>query len=217
MSKPEPQTEPQVSQQRKRRCRRLTAIQLAFVRAWIARRSASQAYVESHPGASHTTARVEGRKLLKHCAVAAEIAAYLACEEERLQVSARRIVQALSAIAFARVSDLFDRDGRMLPMHRIPAEIAQAVKRIVVQPIVATRMVAGVEVREVVGEQVEVEMHDAITALRLLGLERRMFEGKEARHTDAASLGRVYGRRRSARRRTDGTAPNAPRRRRGRR
>lgn len=76
-------------------------------------------------------------------------------------------------------------DGTIIPPNLMPADLAGAVKRIKRKEMLA-KDADGKTI--VIGHTVEVEMHDPLPALRLLGLEEGMFKEREDGDATADAL-----------------------------
>lgn len=150
----------------------LTAGQSRFIFNWMVRHNATRAYMDAYPNASYSTAQVEGSRLFRDPRISSEIRRLLEAQRERLMHDSDRVVRELAALAFSSVSDVMAEDGSLIPLTELPRDVAQAVKRIRRREIIG--QVDGQ--KAVVGHMVEVEMHDKVQPLRLLGLVVGMFK-----------------------------------------
>jgi phage terminase small subunit len=167
--------------------RPLTPKQEAFIVAWLVRRNSTRAYMDAYPGASYSTASGEGSRLFRDPRISLEIKKLLAAERERLAVTAQTVTDALAAMAFTTIGDVYTEEGTIIAPADMPRDVALAVKRIKRREILmATEGDAGK--RKVIGYSIEIEMHDKVAPLRLLGLELGMFTEKVEQTADDALL-----------------------------
>ena len=157
----------------------LTEKQRAFIRWWMVRRNITRAYMESHPEASYDTARTEGSRLYHDPRIALQIRQLLDEEAERLKSDGQRVSNELAAMGFSSLSDILDRDGNVVNPVNLDREIASAIKKMKRKEMIAMAAdEGGNKVEKVIGHIIEVEMHDKIQPLRLLGMEAGMFKEK---------------------------------------
>jgi hypothetical protein len=152
-----------------------------FVLYYMARRSATRAYKDAHPGCADSTASTSGSVYLRDPRIKAVLTRLLEEERERLTVNAQKVGDHLAAIAFTSLADVYTASGTMIPPVDLPRETAMAVKRLKRREIFSPDGV-------VIGHTIEVEMYDKIAALRLLGLEHQMFVEKTEHVADDALL-----------------------------
>ena len=156
--------------------RPLTPAQEHFIQAYMVRNSAAAAYRDSHPKCSWSTADTEGPRLYKDPRVSSAIKRLLAKRAQRLAANARKIDEALAAKAFASISDVYDQHGAIMEPHQMPREVALAVRRLKRTEIVNKTGPDGEP--ELVGHTVELEMWDAVPALRALGERLGLFNAQ---------------------------------------
>jgi len=152
----------------------LTEAQQSFIRWYMVRRNITRAYKAAYQNASDTTAMSEGSKLFRDPRIAQEIRRLLDEEAKRLENKAQKVSDSLAAMAFTSLADVMDDRGNVIPLTDLPRDVGFAVKKVKRQEIVAG---SGDE-RVVVGHTIEVEMHDKVQPLRMLGLEVGMFKEK---------------------------------------
>jgi phage terminase small subunit len=68
-----------------------------------------------------------GSRALKLPQVRARIAELLEERHAELDISGRRVMQELAAISFAKVSDLYDENGDLIPPYNLPEHVAAAI------------------------------------------------------------------------------------------
>ena len=153
----------------------------------MVRRSSTQAYVESHPQAGYETARTEGSRLFRDPRITSLIQAALSEERERLESNGRRVSDTLAAMAFTPMSAVFNKDGSMIAPTDLPHSVSLAVKKISRREILGN-INKETGKRQVIGQMLEIEMHDRVQPLRLLGLECGMFSEKMLHTADNVLL-----------------------------
>lgn len=110
----------------------------------------------------------------------------LAEERIRLASNAQKVTDTLAALAFSSIADVLDDQGNVIPLTQLPRDIGQAVKKIKRREIIGVDLTTGE--KKVVGHTIEVEMHDRVQPLRLLGLEVGLFTEKVEQSGDDAFL-----------------------------
>lgn len=138
------------------------------------RNNAERAYQDSHPNASWATCRTEGAKLLKDPRIASHIADLRRESRKRLAAKADRITNELAAMALANISDVFTGEGTIIPPHDMPRDIGAAVKKLKRNEILGA-VDPETGRRAILGHTIEVELHDKVGPLKLLGQRLGMF------------------------------------------
>lgn len=90
--------------------------------------NASAAYREAHPGVTDATSRTEGHRTLAHPNVAAWLAKHVGERWKRWEMSGEEAVARIAMDARADIRLLYDKDGKLLPIHQWPDEVANSVK-----------------------------------------------------------------------------------------
>jgi phage terminase small subunit len=99
----------------------LSPKQQRFVAEYLKDSNATQAAIRA--GYSRKTAGSQGHDLLKK----PEIAAAVKLKVEQVAMEADEVLERLSDIASSDLGDIFDKDGNMLPLHEIPAQVRRAI------------------------------------------------------------------------------------------
>jgi phage terminase small subunit len=103
----------------------------AFAAAYIASgENGTQAYLALHPEASRPTAAVGASRLLRDPKIARAIADARAERFAALEMEADEAVALISLSARADIGELYDEQGRLLPVHAWPVSVRLAVKSI---------------------------------------------------------------------------------------
>jgi phage terminase small subunit len=103
----------------------LTCRQRAFVSEYVRGLNGSQAAIRA--GCRASNARLAASRLLRKAKVQREIEKLIREREERLEVSAAKILQELAAVAFFDCRQLFDEDGNMKPIHKLGEYVAKGI------------------------------------------------------------------------------------------
>jgi phage terminase small subunit len=106
----------------------LSERQKRFVAAYVKEPNATKAYISA--GYSEKGAGVSGNKLLKVPHVKAEIDAKLAARARKFEISAENILSELAAIAFFDPATLYDEEGGLIPVHKLPESTRRAISTI---------------------------------------------------------------------------------------
>ena len=94
----------------------------------------------------------------------------------RYRPTADQVLSELAALAFSDSRELYDANGKLLPIHQLPARVTATIKKVRSKEVTTTDPESGEE--KVVGHLREVELHDKIRALNLLGQHEGMFVEK---------------------------------------
>ena len=103
----------------------LNAKQLAFIDEYLKCNEATSAAKSA--GYSVKSAQVIGCQLLKHPKVAAEIARRRAPIQKKSQLTAERVMQELSNLAFFDPASMYDSAGNLLSINEMPEETRRAI------------------------------------------------------------------------------------------
>ena len=145
-----------------------TEAQRRFVEEYLIDLNGTRAYRVAYPGASYAAARTNAGRLLALPAVAREVQAGRAAQRRRTRVTADRVLRELAAVAFSDIGDLFDHNGRPVPVHRLDPMARRAIAAVSIGRVDGP---AGV-----VSERFHVRFWDKLRALELLaryvGLDR---------------------------------------------
>jgi len=153
--------------------RPLTARQRTFLERYLLHLNATKAYQEAYPGAAWISTNSQGSTLLKDPRVAQEVRRRIAEVTKRYRSTANKALGELAALAFSNVKDYYDRDGKLLPLDELPVYAAAAVKKVKSKEVKAFDLATGEE--KVVGHERELELHDKIAALRMIGQHEGLF------------------------------------------
>ena len=156
--------------------RPLTPRQAAFLERYLLTLNASAAYAQSHPGCLASTAATEGSLLLKDPRIAKEVKARVAEVTKRFAPTGKKALGELAAIAFSNVQDLYDSQWKLKPIDQLPTHAAAAIKKVKRKAIEAIDVASGET--KVVRYADELELHDKIAALRMIGQHEGMFAEK---------------------------------------
>lgn len=115
----------------------LSPKQRRFVAEYARDLNATQASIRA--GYSAKTAHVQGPRLLGNVRVRAAIERFQAGLAGKIEVEVERVVRELAALAFLDPRDLFDANGKLLPVCDIPEQ--------------ARRAIAAIEVEELYGKE----------------------------------------------------------------
>ena len=94
----------------------------------------------------------------------------------RYRPTANRILSEFAALAFSDARELYDENGKLLPIHQLPARVTATIKKVRSKELKAVDLETGEE--KVVGHLREVEFHDKVRPLHLLGMHENLFVEK---------------------------------------
>jgi phage terminase small subunit len=145
--------------------------QLLFCRAFSRSLNATEAYLEVYGGSSDSKSTgVKASKLMA-------LPKIRACLCELLELNEATVINELSKIAFASVTDVmtWDADGaHLIPSDEMSDRGKAAIKSIKVRTRTSSRTIDGVEVIEVITEA-EITLHDKLSALDKLARKLRLY------------------------------------------
>ena len=102
----------------------LSPKQERFVAEYLVDLNATQACIRA--GYSPKTADVQGPRLLGNVRIAQAISAGQSKRLAKLNISAERVLGEIASIAFSDIRRWFDAEGRLLPIHQLPDDVAAA-------------------------------------------------------------------------------------------
>ena len=146
----------------------LTPKQARFVQEYLIDLNATQAAIRA--GYSSKAANREGARLLANVDIESAVQNAMAARATRTLVSQDLIIRELARVAFSDIRDLFDDNGKMLPMSKWPTDSAACI----------SSLKDGVAGREI-------KMWDKMSALEKLMKHMGMFETDNAQASAAPS------------------------------
>jgi phage terminase small subunit len=137
------------------------------------RGNALACYQKAFPRASLRTAKTQSSRLLRNPAVTAYLQSKRRAAEKKADVDEARILQELVHLGFSDIRALFDEEGRLRPIHRLPAEVAAAVSAV---DVVAVKGKEGDEPLYVH----KIKLWNKLEALEKLGKQLGMFKEQKS-------------------------------------
>ncbi len=131
----------------------LTPREALFVLKVVELDNQTEAYLQARYRCSRRTARANAARLLVKASVQQALALARRERLEALEMTADEAMRGLSAVARADIRRLFGADGRLLPVHLWPEDIAVCVKSVKHKPW-----------------GIEVTLHDKLRALELIAI-----------------------------------------------
>ena len=108
--------------------------------------NATRAYrAAGYKASTDNTAGVEGSKLLRDPKVGAYVKARTKAAVEKAGITADRALQELGRLATSDIRKLFDKDGKLLPVHLLPDDVAAAISSVEVVTNVLPGVVVGAD------------------------------------------------------------------------
>ncbi len=146
-----------------------------FAQEYLIDYNATQAYLRSHPKTTYKTASVQGAALLARPEVRAVVKIGHAKAIERVSLEVDDVLAQLAAIGAADLSDFFDIDGSLLPIHALPKHARRALSSVKVSK---KNLTAGDGVTE---DVVEIKLWDKNRALETLARHLGMIVDRSER------------------------------------
>lgn len=151
----------------------LTPKQQRFVDEYVVDLNGKQAAIRA--GCSPRSAEVTASKWLRIPKVSEAVAAKQKKVAEKLELDATMVLKDLLVHARADFRRAYDKDGRLLPVHEIPDDVALAITSTKVFEEWGSDGDGG---KVPVGEVREVKFSDKLRALELLGKHLKLFTDK---------------------------------------
>ena len=114
----------------------------------------------------------DAHRLMKRPSVAKAIAARKKALADANGISADRVIEELRRVGFLNARDLFDSDGNLIPVNKLPEAISAAIHP---TEVVQRNLAAGDGVTDRVHR---IRVHDKLKALELLGKKLGLFVDK---------------------------------------
>lgn len=150
----------------------LTDRRLLFVAEYIRLRgNGKQAAIKA--GYSEKNAEAQASRLLAEPAVREAVDAALARAADQAEVDAAEVLRELKKIGFADPAQIIGADGKVLPLNKMPEDIRRCIASIDLQPVF--RWDDKLEKEEHVGDELKIKFWPKVTALELLGKNRKLF------------------------------------------
>lgn len=119
---------------------------------------------------SEKTAYSQGQRLLKKVEVQQRIASLLEAATKRAELTLDAVVAEYRKVAFSNVADLYDNEGHLQEIHKLPRDVAAAISSVEVD---VKNSLDGGE-----SSIVKIKKHDKIRALEALGKHLGMFPNR---------------------------------------
>ena len=148
--------------------RKLTRKQELFVKEYLIDLNATQAAIRA--GYSVKTALAIGSENLSKPDIAAAIQAAMDLRSLRTEITADRVLKEIQKIAFSDIRNVFDKDGRLLPVGMMPPEVTASISSIKI----STKSLPGsdpVDVEHIA----ELKFWDKNSSLEKLGKHLKLF------------------------------------------
>lgn len=164
---------------------KLTPKQRLFVGEYLVDLNATRAAKAA--GYSEATAYSQGQRLLKDVEVASAIEQAMARREKRTEITADRVLQELSRLAFFDVRKLYRGDGSMKAPHELDDDCAAAVSS-----LETFEVFAGVgDERQAIGETKKFKLFSKDSALTLAMRHLGMLKDKVEHSGDVTIRGKT--------------------------
>lgn len=152
----------------------LTHKQQFFADEYLRDLNGTEAYKRAgYKAKNDNVAAVEAAKLLRNPKVAKYIQAAMDARSEKTKISSENVLTEIAKLAFCDIRKVFDAEGRLLPVHMLPDEIAASVSSVEV----VTSRVPGGEPADV-EYTAKIKFWDKRGSLELLGKHLKLFTDK---------------------------------------
>lgn len=157
----------------------LTPKQEMFVKEYLCDLNATQAAIRA--GYSEKTAQVIGAENLTKPIIADAIQKAMDERAGKLDITAEKVLAELAKLGFGNIQNLYTQEGRLIPVHQLPPEVAATITEI-------TEKVVSTDAEQAVLER-KYKISDKRAALVDLGKHLKLFTDKtELTGKDGAPL-----------------------------
>ncbi len=151
--------------------KKLEPKQIRFCEEYIVDRNGAQAAIRA--GYSPKTAIEQASRLLTKAHVQQYLNELIREQADRTKIKADRVLNEIGKLAFSDIRKIFDADGKLLPAHMLPDEIAASIASIEV----VTNIIPGTKPVEVEYTS-KIKFWDKRGSLELLGKHLKLFTEK---------------------------------------
>jgi phage terminase small subunit len=152
----------------------LTFKQQCFADEYLRDLNGTEAYRRAgYKAKTDNVAAVEAAKLLRNPKIAKYVQAAMDARSEKTKISSESVLTEIAKLAFCDIRKVFDAEGRLLPVHMLPDEIAASVSSVEV----VTSRVPGGEPADV-EYTAKIKFWDKRGSLELLGKHLKLFTDK---------------------------------------
>lgn len=109
--------------------KKLTDQEKIFCRKFVTHFNQSKAYVEAKY--SKTGANANASRLIARDSIRNEIDRLLKRTTDKLDLTAERVLKEIEKLAFSNIKNLYDKDGKIIPVHKMPDNISVAIQEVV--------------------------------------------------------------------------------------
>lgn len=152
--------------------KKLTDKEILFCKEYVASAKLNATQAAINAGYSEKTARQIGYENLTKPYIVDYIQQLMEEREKRLEVSADRVVKELACIGFVDPKDLYDENGNLLPVHKLPENIRRAIANIKISSLGGGE---GEDAKPIILKQ-ELKLIDKRGGLELLGRHLAMWK-----------------------------------------
>jgi len=124
-------------------------------------------------GYSAKTAKVVAAQLIARPHIKTYLNDLIAKQQERVQITADRVVKELAVIAFCDIRQAFDANGKLINPKDMPEEVARAIASIDTEELFEWD--AENKTKEYIGDSKKLKFCDKVRALEALGRHFKMF------------------------------------------
>lgn len=148
--------------------KKLTPKQERFVQEYLLDLNITKAAIRA--GYTPTTADKVGYQLLGKTRVSEEINKAMEARSVRTEIKSDNVLQEIAKLGFANIKNIFDKDGKFIPVHKLPPEVAASLVEV-------TERIIKKEGDSVVIER-KYKLADKKSSLELLGKHLKLFTDK---------------------------------------
>lgn len=151
----------------------LTPKQAAFVREYLVDLNGTQAAIRA--GYSPRTANEQAARLLAKASVKKAVNEAKRRRAERVEVKQDEVLRELLRLMKSDIGAAFDKNGRLIPLHKMPEDTRRAISAIEVQ-------------QTATGKVVKVKLWSKVDAIKMAGLHLKLFTEKHQMEHSFAEL-----------------------------
>jgi phage terminase small subunit len=145
----------------------MTPKQELFALEYLKDLNATAAYKRAGYSGKGNSAEATAAQLLRNPKVAAKIQEAMDKRTSKLEITAETVLQEIARLAFVDISQAYDENNRLKPLHEMPEDVRRAIASIEVGELR--------EDGEVIGQMRKVKFWDKKGSLDLLGRHLKLF------------------------------------------
>ncbi len=140
----------------------LSAKQRTFVAEYLKDKNAGRAAIAA--GYSPKAAETNGPRLLRNAQIKAAVEKALVRVAEKAELKAADVLAEMRKLAFVKLKDAYDDDGKLLPLHEMPEDVQTALSAVESEELFIGKGAGRIKI----GQSKKVKLFDKVKNLEML-------------------------------------------------